>query len=112
MPPRFELDEEDAFRALLKEHPRVVALLRGRGCPYSAAFEPAFSQVAPPEGWTACVRLVEEGGRGPVAEALRVDVTPTVVAFADGREVARLPGKLLLGITRGAYARWLRTLGE
>src|SRR5947209_1004997 len=97
---RFALDEAEDFRAFLKETPRALVLMRGDACPYSAAFEPVFAQARPPAGWSACIRIVEEGGRGPVAEALGVERTPTVVALADGREVARLEAKLLVGIPR------------
>lgn len=109
--PRFGLHEERRFRAFLAASPRSVVLLRGYGCPYSATFERVFLEEAPPEGWTLAIREVEEGGRGPVATALKVDVTPTVAAFTREAEAARLPGKLLLGITRQHYRRWLRGLG-
>jgi len=109
---RFALDEEDAFRAFVKATPRALVLLRGVGCAYSAAFERTFTAERAPEGWSRVVRQVEEGGRGPVGEALGVEVTPTVVAFVAGAEAARLPGKLLVGISRGSYLRWLRTLAR
>jgi hypothetical protein len=107
---RFDLDDAAGLRAFLDKAERALALMRGVGCVYSTAFEPAFVEIEPPPGWLRCVRLVEEGGRGPVADAHGVDITPTVVAFADGREVARLDGKLLLGIPRTKYKRWLATL--
>ena len=108
--PRFQLHEEAEFRAFLARTPRSVVLLRGVGCVYSTTFERVFHEEPPPEGWVLALREVEEGGRGPVSEAYGVDVTPTVAAFTRDAEAARLPGKLLLGITRQQYRRWLRGL--
>lgn len=110
MVPRFALHEEHRFRAFLADAPLSIVLLRGYGCPYSATFERVFLEEPPPEGWTRAIREVEEGGHGPVGTALRVEVTPTVAAFTRDAEAARLPGKLLLGITRQQYRKWLRTL--
>lgn len=107
--PRFALDDEEGFLRWRAAHPRALVLYRGDGCPYSATFEKVFLEE-PVDGWARAIRLVEEGGHGPVAEALRVDITPTVDAFFDGRE-ARLEGKLLLGITRGRFRQWARGLG-
>lgn len=106
---RVLLDEPDPPLAPLG---RVVVLYRGVGCPYSATFEKVFHEIAPPKGWTRLIREVEEGAHGPVGERHGVDITPTVAAFEDAREVARLEGKLLLGITRGQYAKWLKGLGR
>lgn len=111
MTSRFALQEDGAFRSWLSQTPRAVVLLRGLGCAYSATFEKAFLEEALPAGWVAAIRQVEEGGEGPVGDALGVEVTPTVVAFTRGDEAARLPGKLLLGITRQQYRRWVRRLG-
>lgn len=107
---RFALSEEAAFQEWLVAKPRSIVLLRGVGCPYSAAFETAFAEEPAPEGWALAVREVEEGGDGPVAEALKVEVTPSVAAFTFGEAAARLPGKVLLGITRVQYRRFLREL--
>jgi hypothetical protein len=109
---RFELGDEAGFRAFLAKEPRTVVLLRGHGCPYSATFEPVFTQATVPPGWAKCLRIVEEGGRGPVGDALGVQVTPTVIAFVEEKEAARLDGKLFLGITRTNYARWLKALAS
>src|SRR5687768_14224616 len=108
--PRFGLHEDAAFRAWLARTPRAIVLLRGDGCPYSATFEPVFLATAPPAGWALAIRMVEEGGRGPVAEKLDVEVTPSVAAFRDGAPAQRLPGKLFLGIPRTTWKRWLKTL--
>lgn len=102
---RIALDDTTGLAAFLAAHPRAIVLFRGQGCPYSATFEPVFVALTPEP---AVVRLVEEGGRGPVAAALGVDITPTVARFDRGREVARLNGRLLLGITRTGYGRWLK----
>lgn len=104
---RFGLSEESRWRAFLAEAPRVVVLYRGVGCVYSSTFEKVFVEEPLPEGWVRALREVEEGGHGPIAEALDIDVTPTAAAIVQGKEVARLPGKLFLGIPRTSYRRWL-----
>ena len=108
--PRFALAEDAAFRAFLARTPRAIVLLRGDGCPYSATFEPVFVATTPPAGWTLAIRMVEEGGHGPVAEKLDVEITPSVAAFRDGAPAERLPGKLLIGIPRTVWKRWLKGL--
>lgn len=107
---RFDLADDDGFRARVASAPRLVVLMRGDGCPYSARFEKHFLDVPAPPGWGRAIRAVEEGGRGPVAEALGVVATPTVVAFERGRERARLEATLLLGLSRNAYEEWLAEL--
>lgn len=108
--PRFGLRDAEGFRAFLAATPRSVVLFRGVGCLYSTAFEKAFEEEPVPEGWVRVVREVEEAGRGPAGDAHRLDVTPTVAAFTREAEAARLPGRLLLGITRQQYRRWVRGL--
>lgn len=107
---RFSLDDEAGFQAYLARVRRVVVLAYGVGCPYSSRFEPEFRETPAPFGWATAIREVEEGGRGPVAEGLAVEVTPTVLAFQQGKPVDRLDGKLLIGITRNAYREWVRKL--
>lgn len=103
--PRFTLAQEEAFASWLVERPRALVLYRGVGCPYSAAFEKVFADVSP-RGVPRAIREVEEGGHGPIAEALGIDLTPTVGDFDEGTE-ERIEARLLVGITRERYQTWL-----
>lgn len=107
---RFALRDDAGFRAFLARTPRSVVLFRGVGCVYSTTFERVFHEESVPDGWVPAIREVEEAGRGPAGDAYGLDVTPTVAAFTREAEAGRLPGKLLLGITRQRYRKWLRTL--
>lgn len=100
---------DDGHDAFVAANPRALVLYRGVGCPYSRTFERVFGETEV-AGWARLVQEVEEGGEGPVGDRHRVELTPTVAAFVDGRESARLEAKLLLGITRQQYARWVRGL--
>lgn len=107
---RFSTREEAAFRAFLASTPRALVLFRGTTCPYSATLLPHFEKAAPTlPSWTFAVRDLSEAEDGPWDEH-GVDVTPTVIAYADGTVVSRLPGKMLLGITRQTFAKWLKGL--
>lgn len=106
----FDLDQDAEFRDFVAKHSRVVVLFRGVGCPYSETFERVFGEEALPEGWERGIRLVEEGGEGPVGDAWGIEVTPTVEAFVDAAAAKRLPARVLLGIPRAAFRRWLKSL--
>lgn len=108
--PTFELAQENEFRDFVAKHPRVLVLFRGVGCAYSATFERVFLEGDSLPGWERAIRRVEEGGEGPVGEALGIEVTPTLEAFVGGSAAKRLPGRLSLGIPRSAYRRWLKSL--
>jgi thioredoxin-like negative regulator of GroEL len=106
----FSTEDEAAFEAFLAATPRALVLFRGTRCPYSATFRPHFEKAAGAHpAWTFAVRDIEEGDDA-TWDAHGIEVTPTVVASVEGRPVARLRGKLLLGITRQAFANWLKRL--
>lgn len=109
---RFTKDDEEGFRSFLRASPRAVVMYRGVPCPFSRAFEDEFAEFAEQTAsWSFAVREVEHGGDGPVGESLGVEVTPTVGAFHDGNEVARLEAKTAIGITKKRFATWLEELG-
>lgn len=101
--------EAAALRERLRMEERIVVLLRSTVCPYGAAFRPVFFELAAARGLAATDLLVEE--REPAQwDAWGMRISPTVLRFEAGREVARLEGRLLLGITRKQFARWLKEL--
>lgn len=105
------MDEAAPFQAFLDAAPRALVLFAGDHCPYSATLRPHFEAAAREGagGWAFAVRDLSE--RSDAAwDAHGVQVTPTVVAFERGRETARLPGRMLLGITRPAFRKWLAML--
>jgi hypothetical protein len=106
---RFALADEEGYRAFLAKRPRVVVLFRGLGCPYSSYFERVYASMPDPLGWARVIRDVEHAGAGVHGRAHAITVTPTVAAFRDGGEAARLEAKEYLGITRMAYARWVKS---
>ena len=111
-PTSFAAEDAAPFQAFLDSHPHVLALFAGTRCPYSATLRPHFEGAAAretPAGRAFAVRALDETKDAGWDER-GVRVTPTVVAYAWGSEVARLEGRLLLGITRQALGRWLRTL--
>lgn len=109
--PHLGVEDEDGFQALLREHPRCLVLFRGESCPYSTSFVPTFeARAAAAPDWTFLVRGIEHGGEGPHGERHRIEVTPTIVAYRDGRPASRLEGRLLVGLTGGRLDGWIRTL--
>lgn len=107
----FTVGDREGMEAHLARERRVLVCFSGESCPYSSRFEPRFAQRAVP-GWSLAVRRIEHGGRGPHAEAAGIVTTPTVVAYGDGQELARLEARLLIGITGAAYDRWLEALSR
>jgi hypothetical protein len=105
-PADFAPHEADRLRERLAKRDPVLVLLRSTICPYGAAFRPAFFELAKARGLAATDLLVEE--REPAQwDAWGMRISPTVLRFEGGREVARLEGKPLLGLTRRAFAKWL-----
>lgn len=107
---RFALDEEKRFRRALRENGRTIVLWRGEHCPYSALFEPRFTSLEAPPGWSPAIRMVEHGGRGPVGEAHHIDVTPTVIAYLGERETARIEAVTAIGLLAGRFDPWFDAL--
>lgn len=107
---RFALPEEERFRRALRENGRTLVLWRGEHCPYSALFEPHFEKVEAPPDWALAIHMVEHGGKGPVGEAHRIDVTPTVVAYEGDRETARIEAVTAIGLLPGRFDEWLDAL--
>lgn len=106
---RFTLDERARYQSWLATTPHAVVLFRGLGCPYSSYFERVYLSMPEPPGWTRAIREVEHGGDGEEGRAHGVTITPTVAAFREGVETSRLEAKDYLGITRMAYARWVKS---
>jgi hypothetical protein len=105
-PAEFAPHEADRLRARLEREGRILVLLRSTVCPYGAAFRPAFFELAAARGIRATDLLVGERDDAQWS-AWAMRISPTVMLVEEGRETARLEGKLLLGITRQRYARWL-----
>ena len=107
----FAWDDEAGFRAFLAGAPRALVLFRGTHCPYSATFRPHFEAAVGAQGgaWAFAVRDLSEADDA-AWDAAGVKVTPTVVAYEAGAERVRLEGRMLLGIPRTRFARWLRDL--
>lgn len=108
----FPVGDLTGLRAFLAAAPRAVVFFRGTHCPYSATLRPHVEAAAAAglPGWTFAVQDLSETGDDPTWDACGVEVTPTVVAYERGREVSRVAGRMLLGITRSALQKWLRTL--
>lgn len=105
---RYSLDDEAGFQAFLQREPCVVVLFRGRQCPYSARLEGPFEEAARgDEGWSFAIRQCRSGDAGDVNQRYGIRVTPTLVAFQDGKEVARLEAKMLVGITKQRMQDWI-----
>lgn len=109
--PRLALGDRARFEAWLAEVGDAVVLFAGEGCPYSRRFEAHFLAAAPALRAPAAVRMVEEGGHGPVAERLGVDVTPTVACYRGREEAARVAAVLLIGLTWRRFEAWARAEG-
>lgn len=108
--PRFKLDDERAFQTWLRSTPRAIVLWRGQRCTYSVKFEPIFDAVEVPDGWMPCLRVVEHGGDGPIGKKHGIEVTPTVIAYREGKPAEALVAKVAVGITRPRYRKWLADL--
>lgn len=106
--PRFGLADEDGMQRFLAANPRALVLFRGIRCPYSVRAELMLDDLD--TGWARCVRLVEHGGRGPVGERHGIDITPTLVAYANGVEVSRHEATTGIGFTRRKLHEWARGL--
>lgn len=83
-----ETDEASFDRDVLARPGRIAALFWADWCPYARRFRPHFE--------AADLRMdkavVDVGDEGPLWDRYRIPVVPTVLVFADGREVARLDG--------------------
>lgn len=105
-PAEFAPHEADQLRARLAKGDATLVLLRSTICPYGAAFRQAFFEIAKARGLAATDLLVVEGDAAQW-DAWGMRISPTVLRYQGGREVARLEGKPLLGLTRKAFQRWL-----
>lgn len=110
---RFSIDDEAAFSAHLEREPRTVVVFRGRQCPHSAKFEPAFQEAGKAdEAWSFVIRECRSGGKGEVGDRYDIDITPTVVAFRDGKEWRRLEAKDGVGLPAHRFQEWLDGLDD
>lgn len=77
---------------------RVLALFHSTWCPFCRAFLPTFHKLAPQaQGWTP-LEVVVDDDDDPLWDRLHVNVVPTVIAFDDGRVVARKDGRAMVGL--------------
>lgn len=74
-------------------------------CPYARRFVPRFAGRKSAIAGTFALADITDL-KDPLWDTFRIRVTPSIVVFRDGVEVARLDGRRFLGITDGAYARF------
>jgi len=106
---KFRLDQEKEFRAWLDASPRAVVLWRGVGCDFSARFQPHYARLDG-ERYSLGQRWVEYGAEGPVGDRYQLNLTPTLVAYRDGIEAARLEAAAGIGIRPEGALSWIRAL--
>lgn len=108
--PRFRLDDDAAFYALLRDSPRTIVLWSGADCGWSARCEADLPDMTPPPGWKLAIREVEHGGEGPVGAANGIDITPTAIAYLGERETARIEAIEGVGLAQARLQAWLTAI--
>jgi Thioredoxin len=78
-------------------------------CPFARRFVPRLAARRRELPGTLAIADITEP-QDPLWEAFRIRVTPSVLVFRDGVEVARVDGRRMIGITEGAFARFQREL--
>lgn len=104
----FLLDAEPSFRAWVQSQPRALVAFCATNCPYARAFRPHFER-ADTGPWAPAVRELDIHSDDEWDHD-RIEITPTLVAYEHGREVARLPGRAHRGLTREQLLDWLKRL--
>jgi thioredoxin-like negative regulator of GroEL len=79
-------------------------------CPYARRFVPKFADRRGAIAGTFALADITDL-KDPLWDTFRIRVTPSVVVFQDGVEVARLDGRRFLGITDAAFARFGAAIG-
>ena len=83
---------------VLKNSSPVLAVFYAGWCPFCRSFLPDFEQVKSEKFQTAEVDLSDWDN--PLWEEYKIDVVPTLVAFENGKEIARRNGHRGVGLSR------------
>jgi thioredoxin-like negative regulator of GroEL len=105
------LRTEDFTDARLGRPGTFVVCFGAAWCPYARRFVPKFAARRSALPGTLAIADITDLS-SPLWETFRIRVTPSVVVFHEGVEVARLDGRRLLGITESAMAKFERQLAS
>lgn len=105
----FDVEDAAAFQAFLQQHERALAYFHGTSCPYARRFRPAFEAKAAQAPVPFAVRELDLF-RDDEWDDHGIEVTPTLVLFERGEEVARLEARAGVGLASDQFERWLARL--
>ncbi len=84
---------------ILNDKRKTLVLFYATWCPYCTNFKPAFEEVN-----TNGIRKVEamiDEDENPLWDRFNIQAVPTVIAFENGKIIARKDAKKQVGLTRG-----------
>jgi len=83
---------------ILKSTSPVLAVFYAEWCPFCVSFLPEFEHVKSESFQIAEVNISDEAN--PLWEEYKIDVVPTLVAFANGEETVRRNGRRGIGLSK------------
>ena len=89
---------EEFDSKILDSDKTTLVLFYADWCPYCANFKPTFDD-AKSEKINKIVALVNED-ENPLWDRFAIGMVPTIIAFQDGKILARLDAKCGIGLTR------------
>ncbi len=82
-----------------KTKAKTIVLFRADWCPYCRRFKPIFDSYEGKTGAALAEAVVNED-EDPLWDRYNITVVPTIVAFQNGKEVARKSGKPAMGLSK------------
>ena len=89
-------DEFDS--KVLNEAGRTLVLFYASWCPYCSNFKPSFESAA--IGGVRKIGAMIDEDENPLWDRYGIQAVPTMIAFENGREVARRDAKKHIGLTK------------
>ncbi len=99
-------DEFDS--SILKDSERKIVLFYASWCPYCSNFKPSF-EAASIGGARKVGALVDED-ENPLWDRFDIQAVPTIIAFENGKAIARRDAKKSIGLTRSDLESLAREL--
>ena len=89
---------EEFDSKILNNGKKILVLFYADWCPYCANFKPTFEEISS-EAIQKMTTLVNED-ENPLWDRFNIQAVPTIIAFLDGKIIARRDAKKHVGLTR------------
>ncbi len=85
---------------------KTVILFWADWCPYCRKFKPIFDSYNAPEGVSFAESKINED-ENPLWDRFAIEAVPTIIAFQNGKQLAKKTAQLYIGLTEADLKEFL-----